>query len=321
VCTVVPRSSCRYTLVPRSLSSSYPRRHLIVVLLPPKGCCPETSYTRRHLIVVLFRLMTAASKNAHFFGGQAPILFVPTWHNSTSWYNDPTMEGTTLCIRASSLFSQSVHHPCYISPFLVLVLVLVLSSPLLSSSSSLMFSSLLSVHRPRPRHCHRNRNRHRHRPRPRHRPISLLSSSSSWSLFSPLGLVIFIIIVLVLVLFSLIVLSSSSRVLVIDASYQPLHWPHPRPSLCRRAGFVLFDCCICCILFALISYFPYLIVVLCCCLCPFLGYSHVAVPPGKKYKVQGRPRSLADRRTSPEDWPIVDEDWAQKSKIGRSRRR
>ena len=34
------------------LSSPYPCRHLIVVLLPPTGSCLETSYTRRILVVI-----------------------------------------------------------------------------------------------------------------------------------------------------------------------------------------------------------------------------------------------------------------------------
>ena len=74
--------------------------------------------------------------------------------------------------------------------------------------------------------------------------------------------------------------------------------------------FALFDCCV--ILLPL----PIPRV----CANPILAF--IPTPSSMKYKVQGRPRRLADRRTSPEDWPIVDEDWAQKTmKIGRSRRR
>ena len=56
-----PKGCCPETSYPRRIlvvSSSYPR--LIVVLLPPTGCCPETSYPRRNLIVVLVILVVSS---------------------------------------------------------------------------------------------------------------------------------------------------------------------------------------------------------------------------------------------------------------------
>ena len=68
---------------------------------------------------------------------------VPTWHNSRSWFNDPTMEGTTLCLCSSLIVLSS-------SSLLAPLSLVVISSSLSSSSSSFSFSPHLSFPHPRP---------------------------------------------------------------------------------------------------------------------------------------------------------------------------